>query len=1210
MKYSDFITLQDYFHPVFNLQNEANANYWKQFIPTMQFYNLLGKTIDAVSSNLSANRKSIWVKGTFGTGKSHAGAVVKHLLCNDLDTVADYIEERILLAELKSRLLSLRKSKHVFPVVLKGTEDGKIYDMRSFLLTLERTVKESLRKAGHTITVKSDYERAIEYLESTPIDINAIIANEPELRSYAKTKEDIIKKLRTSDTDVYLALEEALAKPQYSVHFTSSDIVKWLSEVEKEIVDKNIADGLLIMWDEFTSVMDTITSGMTNMIQNLAELTENQNIYLYLISHRNSNAYNSEDVRKIEGRFHIMQYNMETLTTYRIMSASIRKLDEQQYDLYRNDRMDKHIQLISYLTENDNQQSARDIQNLFPFHPYSAFLCSSIANQIGSANRTVMQFMYDTENGFTAFLKDNNSCDNKLLLTADRLWDYFLDEFTDDTVKYGIVTQTYFDRNRAVTELGLPYEKVFKGILLLNAMRLIVENADKIMPSTKNIKYLFEGEEFENQLDDILTYFNENQIIQRDPSGNFLIAFASLPQNEINESIKRVESNYSDIIKIIGSDKLQNETSIKKLLEDSLIRQPAFAFLSCSYDNYLLRSYIKTAFKEPYTLNLALLFAMDIAEKQKMQETLKELTENDDYKNVCFVLFDEVFENNGRQKSRFYHYVATADVARNHNSREQQQVNDKNAKDIINQWISGLKQGTATIYFRQEQETKNSNNLAKYIDENIITKIFSSGVELLLSLRKSPMTFWGTFKNPSKASIEPMLVATSRDDAEQKFRAQYTPAKLLFKDDNDNYIVEQDLQLKKDNEGNYICPNHPLVLTQKKVDEIFDKIKKDNRSTFNLGTELQSLTQPPFGLYSNIPNMAVLSFAMRKYINELNGVDLGTPIDSNNMRDKIVDVFSSWSKGSSNSKLSVRFGSKEEKDLKDLLIGIFDMQRLSDVPELTSLKNVRWGVIAYCKQKSKLPLWCLKYSSAVTTDNFKSLIDQLVELIQKDELKGDVIKRVLKAIEQHKFELSRVLLNTTAFEEGFKTFVQNIKDVTIKDKWWDDLKTDLNQKMQGEIGFWKESDVETAILRFSIKKNEKDEVKNITVSPNSTSAEKGKAQSFYANVEITGNATKDVTWTVEGGNASSIDNFGVLKIDANETSTSLTVKATSKFDSAKIGIATVSVTSPVSEDKVQKAKEKVAKAKNDSPIILKNILLQILEKFPQVAEIIDENLDD
>jgi len=58
MKYSDFISLQDYFHPVFNLKDEASG-YWEKFIPTRQFNELLEKTIDAVSSNIPQNRKSI-----------------------------------------------------------------------------------------------------------------------------------------------------------------------------------------------------------------------------------------------------------------------------------------------------------------------------------------------------------------------------------------------------------------------------------------------------------------------------------------------------------------------------------------------------------------------------------------------------------------------------------------------------------------------------------------------------------------------------------------------------------------------------------------------------------------------------------------------------------------------------------------------------------------------------------------------------------------------------------------------------------------------------------------------------------------------------------------------------------------------------------------------------------------------------------------------
>jgi uncharacterized protein YjdB len=287
------------------------------------------------------------------------------------------------------------------------------------------------------------------------------------------------------------------------------------------------------------------------------------------------------------------------------------------------------------------------------------------------------------------------------------------------------------------------------------------------------------------------------------------------------------------------------------------------------------------------------------------------------------------------------------------------------------------------------------------------------------------------------------------------------------------------------------------------------------------------------------------------------------------------------------------------------------MQRLSDVPELTSLKNVRWGVIAYCKQKSKLPLWCLKYSDSVATDNFRLLIDQLVELVQKDELKEGNVKKVLKALDrQQQFELSRVLLNTAAFEEGFISFVHNIKAVKIEDDWWDELKDYLNRQMQGEVGFWKESDVETAVLRFSIKKNEKDEVKSVTISPNTANIEKGKTQSFYATVEITGNANKEISWVIEGSNSSSIDNFGVLKVSADELSAFITVKAVSQFDSSKVGIATVKIISSISNEKVNKARTKVANAGNTSSIVLKNVLLQILDKFPQVADIIDENLDE
>lgn len=63
MRYSDIITLPNYFKSFYNLQDEV-ADYWKQFVPTRQFTDLLNTTIDAVSSNIPEKRKSIWIKGS------------------------------------------------------------------------------------------------------------------------------------------------------------------------------------------------------------------------------------------------------------------------------------------------------------------------------------------------------------------------------------------------------------------------------------------------------------------------------------------------------------------------------------------------------------------------------------------------------------------------------------------------------------------------------------------------------------------------------------------------------------------------------------------------------------------------------------------------------------------------------------------------------------------------------------------------------------------------------------------------------------------------------------------------------------------------------------------------------------------------------------------------------------------------------------------
>lgn len=86
-------------------------------------------------------------------------------------------------------------------------------------------------------------------------------------------------------------------------------------------------------------------------------------------------------------------------------------------------------------------------------------------------------------------------------------------------------------------------------------------------------------------------------------------------------------------------------------------------------------------------------------------------------------------------------------------------------------------------------------------------------------------------------------------------------------------------------------------------------------------------------------------------------------------------------------------------------------------------------------------------------------------------------------------------------------------------------------------------------------------VSAVTVSPATATIAKGQNARLSANVTTTNYAPKAVTWTVTGAAKADtqIDNSGNLHIAGDETATTLTVKATSVFNNAKVGSATITV---------------------------------------------------
>ena len=86
-------------------------------------------------------------------------------------------------------------------------------------------------------------------------------------------------------------------------------------------------------------------------------------------------------------------------------------------------------------------------------------------------------------------------------------------------------------------------------------------------------------------------------------------------------------------------------------------------------------------------------------------------------------------------------------------------------------------------------------------------------------------------------------------------------------------------------------------------------------------------------------------------------------------------------------------------------------------------------------------------------------------------------------------------------------------------------------------------------------------VSSVTVSPQDAFVSKGSARQFSAAVSGTNSPAQTVTWSIveTNKNSGTTINSGLLNISANESLTSLTVRATSTVDTGKSGTATVTI---------------------------------------------------
>ena len=1047
MSYEQYLTLNNNFHPVFDITDEVK-NEWKRFIPTRNFYTALDDTLNSLDAREERERLSIWLQGTYGTGKSHSASVIKHLLSEDIEEINDFIE-KIDNIQLKNKLENFRRNNKVCCVVLKGV--GNITNSNTFSLTIQLAV----RKVFPDLVVRNDFKTLVSLIENNNglFNWNNIIEPAGAKIYSVNNTNDLIKKLENNDFTIYLKIRDYLAE-NLKIHFGTTSLTGWLMEVLKKLREENRCNKIMIFWDEFTSVLESpFINTILNDIQNLAELSKKNDIFLFLISHRMPAQafFNKEDYERIQERFKRVRYEMENITTYHIINGAIIKTDRQAWENVKNDKIvlvqNVLNKILSFNNKsgNDEKIGERELKDLFPIHPYTAYLLTFVARNLGSAERSIFNFIFDDNVGFRKFIADNPEAGN-VFLTADVIWDYFLPEFErnqNENISPSLQRWRLF-RDKIIQKGQVAFN-VFKVILLLNMLNRYTspDETSLVTPSEDNIISIFEGVFRSDEIENALKIFES----VRTPDNLYLLTSSVLNSQEVEQERNLLIDKTNDIKQIITNE----INNLKDALTSNALREVEFELLPSNLSNTQTENLLNKI-KKDHKINVCCYLGIKEQDIINAKKLVKSYSENPDLEHIVFLVCERPLGEDNFKK--YIDFNARANVSMRHNYNDDYQRYKDSSKKIIERWIDSCISSKACWYLRGESKSIVMNTFSDDINKIIAPKIFSKGFDTINPC-VSNRNIWN--RQNARTSAEIFLYAKKRQDIEERTaRGVESYLRSIIKDKNsEEWLIDARCNFTPNAEG------YPILIMFSEVKNAIEKNIENN--SFNIAEVLEFLSKPPYGLFPNKIFYAAMGFLMRNYTDKLYEVGTGLQIDEHKMVEIIKKIFDYW-EGSNNVGLILRIGTVEERRLTEVLKDIFEIN------DANSLNNIKWKIRE--KIKGEYPLWIFANDNLFNnTANAIVFLDELIRQID-EELNLEKINEYLNAFNIAQTDLKRLLQSDpTEKERAFKNWISD----KLRENRREGNNDEVNQvveylakNMQEERSLWEESKVVNKIRDWII----------------------------------------------------------------------------------------------------------------------------------------------
>lgn len=1070
-KYAQYIEISPNYESVVDLSSEQrHPDMWMSYIVHEDMAQAIDKIIQSLKNENRDARRSFWIHGSYGTGKSYAAIVLKHLFEDDESKIRKFMGAQRLLP-YREKFCALRRKGEYLVVWKSGCSE--IHTGVQLIMEAEVAIRQQLKeKFGEKAYLgkRSTLDAVKERLQDESINWENVFQDPMYglAEDYA-TLADLQEKIQNNDTVAANRVAGVILQKGWGLFSTTDTFKAWVKDV---IEGNHLQDtGILFIWDEFTDYLRN-NSGDTNVLQDLSEYCKQQPFFMCLIVHKDASwvdtlgegAYN-----RIVHRYHELSFHITESATYDLIAGSIRVRAgmEQQWNTVCDELMRSIAKQRGAFVDDDLGSAKDRKRELCPIHPMTVSLLSKVAENFGASQRTLFRFMKDPDDkdhqvGFLYYIEQYGPEDWRWL-TPDFLWDYFfmrasdIKEFSAEAQR---CYQLFEDRQDFVNK-NQAYLRVFKTCLLLIALmgqRTVTHltgpasgTNSKLLPTRNTVIHCFAGILSEEEVRQALEAIADSKLLRFDEQHNG-DARLELP---FNGSTDQVEAKQQEIAKkytrhiLFSKDGFcANALKEKMWAKDNVYAKRIHVAVTSPEKTTLntrLQEVQDILEKRPYMVGMLVVAPAEASQFVSLQDQLRTIAQQDTTERLVVVLVKTPFTQ--EQLSKWHLLTAKRELANNEGQRANAGNYENEANLILTTWAANAANDGMLAFYREVcfSSLFNVGQLMNKVTKEVFEKVYPYGTERFIVLNTA-------YRGATSSAAVTGLQREAGNTQMNTLLASVKRFQNLWDAETVNDLCDCSGSVTEDSVAGLA-----KFLSQRLA----------QGTQVDLGELWENLQSAPFGYADTMASAFVLGYVLRFYLDRDYVLVDSTGNTHPLTMQTTAEMIAKLCKGKLfNDKISS--GTQTWRKFEGYIKNFFNLKPQESANENQARKNARGKIV-----DAGVPFWVLKYASeeqlggtqakqiaCYVVDNMQAFLDEpssaetsMANIVNALAGNGRVRKALCDIYNDHSacIQVLRAYL-----QQKDPELVQSVTQLGLNDS---DLLLHLRQTLKGDTASWTEEDV-------------------------------------------------------------------------------------------------------------------------------------------------------